>query len=615
MTTDRWGVDDGWTDTTGAWHAAPDSTLAAVGRAIGRDEHADPPGRPVWIVRPGSREPLQRPCALVLEDGTSLGEVRELPPDLPLGLHELTPDDGGPTTTLIISPGRCHLPDALRSWGLTVQVPTARSSAGWGIGDLADVRALAGWLLDNGGDALALSPLHAPTPVVPIEPSPYYPSSRRWRSPLLIRVDDVPGADRDGRVGELRAQARAASAGPVIDRDAVWLRQRAALERLWTHRSDRTRDELAAWRVAQGDDLEGWATYCALADEHGPRWPEWPAELRQPDGAAVRQAAEEAADAVAFHAWLQLLVAQALESARIGDIRLVQDLAIGTDPAGADAWLHQDLMALDMSVGAPPDDFAPHGQSWGLPPFVPWKLRDAGYRPFAELVRASMSQGGGLRVDHVMGLERLFWIPADAEPIDGTYVRHRPGELLEVLAMESARAEALVIGEDLGTVEHGFRDALRDRGVLSTRLVWFEDVPPTDYPVQAAAMVTTHDLPTIAGVWTGADEAELEELGRPTPDDERGTLRERLYRLIELPADRPVGEVIDAAHQRLGKGSAALALATAEDLCEVPTRPNVPGTSAERPNWSQALPLPLEDLVTSSSVAAHIGALAAGRSD
>lgn len=615
MATDGWGVDDGWTDTAGTWHPAPETTLRAIADAIGRGDAADPPGRPVWIVRPGTREVLQRPCGLALEDGTSLGVVRELPPDLPLGLHLLTPDDGGPPTTLIVSPGRCHLPEGLRAWGLTVQVPTARSSAGWGIGDLADVRSIASWVLAHGGDALALSPLHAPTPVMPIEPSPYYPSSRRWRSPLLIRVDDVPGAADDERVAALRDAARAASAGPVIDRDAVWARQRAALEHLWARRSDRTRDELAAWRATQGDDLEGWATYCALADIHGPRWPEWPSALRRPDSPAAQRAADDMAEAVAFHAWLQLLVARALDAARVGDVRLIQDLAIGTDPAGADAWLHQDLLALEMSVGAPPDDFAPNGQSWGLPPFVPWKLRDAGYRPFADLVRASMSRGGGLRVDHVMGLERLFWIPAGADPVDGTYVRHRPGELLEVLAMESARAEALVIGEDLGTVEHGFRDSLHERGVLSTRLVWFEDVPPTEYPAQAAAMVTTHDLPTIAGVWTGADEAELEQLGRPTPDDERSTILHRLDRLVELPRHRPVGEVIDVAHQRLGEGSAALALATAEDLCAVPTRPNVPGTNTERSNWSQALPLPVEELVTDPAVAEHLEALATGRRD
>jgi 4-alpha-glucanotransferase len=260
-------------------------------------------------------------------------------------------------------------------------------------------------------------------------------------------------------------------------------------------------------------------------------------------------------------------------------------------------------------VGAPPDDFAPDGQSWGLPPFVPWRLRGAGYRPLAELLRASMAAGGGLRVDHVMGLARLFWIPSGGEPADGTYVRFAGRELLEVLALESARAGAVVVGEDLGTVEPGFRDELRATHVLSTRLVWFEDVPPTAYPREALAMVTTHDLPTVAGVWTGADEAELAALGRPTPADEQGTLRHRLDALGGLDASAPVGEVVDAVHRRLSASPAALTLATLEDLCEVPSRPNVPGTLSERPNWSVALPLTVEELVSDRAVVAHMTAL------
>jgi 4-alpha-glucanotransferase len=226
-----------------------------------------------------------------------------------------------------------------------------------------------------------------------------------------------------------------------------------------------------------------------------------------------------------------------------------------------------------------------------------------------------MAQGGGLRVDHVMGLSRLFWIPRDRPAADGTYVRFHGRELLEVLALESARAGALVVGEDLGTVEDGFRDELRATDVLSTRLVWFEDDPPERYPREALAMVTTHDLPTITGVWTGADEAELEALGQPTPPDERSTLRRRLDALVHLPPDAPVSNVIDAVHDRLGRSAAVLTLATLEDLCEVPTRPNVPGTTIERPNWSRALPLAVEDLIDDGPVTDHARHLAAGRAD
>lgn len=610
MTTDAWGIDDGWLDTGGHWHPAPPDTLKAVDAAIGRTDDPQPPGRPVWIVRPGAAERLNDRCALRLEDGTMLGEVEALPPDLPLGIHSLTPVGGGPETSLVVSPGRCHLPPDLRAWGVTMQVPTTRSRAGWGVGDLADVRAVATWLDRLGAGGLGLSPLHAPAPVAHIQTSPYYPSSRRWRSPLLIRVDEVPGAERSAEVAALADEARRASAGPVLDRDTVWDRQRRALEVLWHDRGPGQLDELGRWRAEQGEALEGWARYCALAETHGPDWTTWPVELRHPGRPSVAAAAASRSGRVAFHAWLQLLVDTQLRAANVGAVRLIQDLAIGVDPGGADAWLQQDLLALDMSVGAPPDDFAPQGQGWGLPPYVPWKLRDAGYRPLSELLRSSMAEGGGLRVDHVMGLSRLFWIPRGTSPADGTYVRFAGRELLEVLAMESARAAAVVVGEDLGTVEDHFRRELQDTAVLSTRLVWFEDVPPEQYPREALAMVTTHDLPTIAGVWTGADEDELVALGRPTPPDEAGVLRRRLDALVGLPDDAPVGHVVEAVHGRLGRSAAVLALATLEDVCEVVPRPNVPGTTEERPNWSRALPWPVEDLIGDDGVAARLRPLA-----
>lgn len=609
MATDAWGIDDGWSDTDDRWHPAPPETIEAFrasmtpsvrpeGRYADLGAHrrreVPPAGRPVWVVRPGAVEPLLSRCHLRLEDGTDVGELDALPPDLPLGLHWLTPLDGGPVTTLIVSPGRCHLPADLRAWGAVMQVPTTRSAGGGGIGDLADVRRIATWLDGLGAGALGLSPLHAPTPVSPIEPSPYFPSTRRWKNPLLIRVD--------GTVGD-------ATPGAVLDRDDVWARKHAALAAIWAGRSDRMADEVAQWRAEQGPALEGWARFCALAEVHGPRWSRWPGALRHPDNAAVADAVAPLAERVAFHAWLQLLVEQQLHEANVGGVRLIQDLAIGADPDGADAWLLQDLLALDVSVGAPPDDFAPAGQRWGAPPFVPWRLRDAGYRPLAELLRASMAAGGGLRVDHVMGLARLFWIPAGGEPADGTYVRFAGRELLDVLALESARAGAVVVGEDLGTVEHGFRDELRSTDVLSTRLVWFEDRPPSEYPREALAMVTTHDLPTIAGVWTGADDMELAALGRPTPPDEQGVLRRRLDTLVDLPPTAPVGAVVDAVHRRLAASPAALTLATLEDLCEVAHRPNVPGTTTERANWSVALPLTVDEIVADRSVDSHMSAL------
>jgi len=619
VATDGWGIDDGWEDTSERWNPAPPETIAEIRRLMAGDhpesaQHTSPPaGRPVWVVRPGQDEHLLGPCQLIVEGGDDLGELDHLPPDLPLGIHDLVPCDGGPTTTLIVSPRRCHLPRDLRTWGVTMQVPTTRSSSSWGIGDLGDVREVARWLGGLGAGALGLSPLHAPTPVLPIQKSPYYPSSRRWRTPLAIRIEDVPGAATVAEVASMAEAAERLRREPVVDRDHVWDLKRTALEAIWSARGEVVDHDLARWRDGMGDSLEGWARFCALAEVHGAGWSGWPAELQDPTSSAVASAAEELADRVAFHAWLQHVLERQLEAAQAPGVRLIQDLAIGVDPDGADAWQLQDMLALGASVGAPPDDFSRDGQSWGLPPFIPWKLREAGYRPFAELLRASMADGGGLRVDHVMGLSRLFWIPPGASPVDGTYVRFAGREMLDVLAMESARARAVVVGEDLGTVEPAFREELHDTKVLSTRLVWFEDDLPTEYPEEALAMVTTHDLPTIAGVWTGADEAELRDLERPSPEDAAARVVQRLHRLVDLPDGAATTDVACALHQRLAESPARLVLGTLEDACGVDRRPNVPGTTDERPNWSMSLPVTIDQIEADAGVVDVVEALSRTR--
>jgi 4-alpha-glucanotransferase len=553
-----------------------------------------------------------------LEDGTELGELTSLPPDLPLGLHELV-DDEELGVTLMVSPGRCHLPEGLRTWGVTMQVPTSRSSTSWGIGDLDDVGTVAGWLAGQGAGVLGLSPLHAATPVPPLAPSPYSPSSRRWRNPLLLRVDAIDGAHDHPEVAALGRAARALLGSDVVDRDRAWAVQREALELIWAGLSDRARDRVQSYRAGHGSSLELWITFCALAEVHGPDWSRWPNDLRHPDGEAVAAAASSLADRLAFHAWLQLLIDEQLARAAGHGVGLIQDLAIGVDGRGADAWMMQDLLALSVSVGAPPDDFAPQGQRWALPPFIPWRLRHEGYRPLAEILRAGMVPGGGLRVDHVMGLSRLFWIPDGAEPGEGAYVRFAGRELVELVAMESSRAGAIVVGEDLGTVEDHLRHELAEAGVLSTRLVWFEDEPPEAYPEQSLGMVTTHDLPTVAGLWTGADAAEQAAVGRPSPPEMTQRVRGRLARLAGLDEHYYGDEctlpvALDRVHRRLGAGSSMVVLATLEDVTGVVARPNIPGTTTERPNWSLALPIPVDELHGSPIVGQVIDPLREARS-
>ncbi|HKX70817.1 MAG TPA: 4-alpha-glucanotransferase, partial [Acidimicrobiales bacterium] len=378
------------------------------------------------------------------------------------------------------------------------------------------------------------------------------------------------------------------------------------LEHLWATFGPDLRFE--RWRADMGHDLETYARFCALAEHHGAGWPAWPAEYRHPARAGVASFATSHAERVAYWAWVQFLVDEQLRRAE-EPLHLLTDLAIGVDPDGADAWAMQDLVANGVRVGAPPDEFNRAGQDWGLPPFVPHALRDAAYEPVASLWRAAMGRGGGLRIDHVMGLFRLYWIPPGGGPADGAYVRYRGDEMLAVLAIESVRSGAVVVGEDLGTVEDEVRHALGEAGVLSYRLAWFEGEPPEHYPAQALAAVTTHDLPTVAGVWSGDDAADQRGAGVEPDEGALERLRGRLIALTGLPPDAPVDDVIVALHARLAAAPSELVAATLEDALALRQRPNLPGTTDQRPNWSLTLPVPLDDALADPLVTRVVEAL------
>ena len=462
---DGWGIDHGYWTTDGQWRDTPDDTRAALRVAMGGDpgDEQAPAGPPVWTVPVGWDEPLLGPCRLRLEDGTDVGVVDALPSDLPIGRHRLAPVDEGPTTLLLVRPRGCHRPADLRLSALAVQAYAARSRRSWGIGDFRDLTELGSWAAAQGVDVLGLSPLHAPSPGDDPQPSPYYPSSRRHLNPLHLCIEDVPGARLDPRVAELGEQARALLDDRRIDRTAAWAAKREALERLFEARGTAIDRELAAFRVERGDDLERWATFCAISEVHPSTWQDWPEELQHPDSPAVARFANAHGDRVRFHAWLQWLADR--QVAHLAEaIPLVTDLAVGVDPGGADAWIDQDLLSLDARVGAPPDDFALDGQDWGLPPYVPHRLRDDGYETFARTVRAALRHGAGIRIDHILGLFRLYWIPPEHDAASGAYVRMPADDLLAVLAIESVRAGAFVIGEDLGTVEEGVREKLGTLG-------------------------------------------------------------------------------------------------------------------------------------------------------
>jgi 4-alpha-glucanotransferase len=617
----------------GRWHQVAPETLAAVleAMAVGGDRPpapaAAPPavvvarrGRPAgWAPPPGS--------LLVLESGEERPPPPRLPGDLPLGWHRLVRPGG--ETLLVVAPSACHLPDWLegggRARGWAAQLYGLRSRRSWGIGDLGDLATLAAGP-DRPGFIL-LNPLHA---APASDDSPYYPSSRLFRNPLYLAVEAVPetaaldGPERE-RLAALAAAGRDLTGARLLDRPAVWRRKDEALRACW-RALPRRPERLAAfqaWRAAT-PELEAFATFSALRERHPGDWRAWPAGLRHPGSAELAHWGAAHPDEVGYHAYLQWLLDEQLAAAAAraaGDERvgLVNDLAVGFDPAGFDAWWMQDQLAPGVTVGAPPDALGPGGQDWGLPAFVPSRLAGSGHAPFASTLRAGLAHAGGLRLDHVMGLFRLYWIPRGAAPSEGTYVRYPADDLLGVLALESLRAGALVVGEDLGTVEPRVRRRLSAERVLSYRLVWFEREPggrprrAARYPRLALAAVTTHDLPTAAGWLSGDDLRHLGEIGVVAPERmaaeaaRQACEREELCRLLEregvlAAGERSVGEVVAALYAFLARTPAMLVAVTLEDAVLARERPNVPGTTSERPNWRIPLPVPLDDLWDQPSV-------------
>jgi 4-alpha-glucanotransferase len=404
----RWGIHPGFHDIFGSWHAASAETINAIRAAmrVDLDDSTLAPPVEVCIGWYGERTQIDGGGVLELEDGTSQWTDGSLPPDLPVGYHWLR--HGGPEVkTLVIQrPATCHFDPTMRIWGLAVQLYAARYESSWGIGDLADLKRLARWAGQLGAGALLINPLSATAPIIPQQASPYFPSSRRFHNPLYLCVPRVPGADRVAEETEATAvDARLLNQATRLDRDRVFVCKMRALQRIWeTVGAD---SSFQAYQTQQGEDLQIFSTYCALAEEYGGDWRTWPAEFRDPASADVERFATVHEDRIRFHAWLQWLLDQQLADAAT-DLPLVQDLPIGVDPGGADSWQWQDVLAQGATVGAPPDQFNADGQNWCLPPFIPHRLKQSGFRPFIQTIRAALRHAGGLRIDHVMGLFRLF---------------------------------------------------------------------------------------------------------------------------------------------------------------------------------------------------------------
>ncbi len=595
---DEWGVQRDWVDANDQPRQLSKSTVERLRSEIGRSpgEQVD---RGAIVTRPGRRLP-EGSVAVRCEDGTTVSVGERLPGDFPFGYHDLLAA-GGASRRLIVSPGVCWLPEGWRAWGWAMQLYAARSSKSWGIGDLADLAELRGLAESLGAEFLLLNPLHAVAPALPQQDSPYLPASRQFRNPIYLRVEGVPGADQRS-LADLIDRGRGLNTQPLIDRDQSWQLKREALWQLFSA-GPLDRAEFSVWRAESGRPLEDFATWSALAEAHGPDWRAWPEPLRRPGSQDVGAFASRRAQVVSFHAWLQWLVQRQMEEACRG-LTVLQDLPVGFDPGGADAWAWQDQTAQGAEIGAPPDLFNGQGQRWGAPPLLPWALAASGYEPFTASVRATMAATGGLRVDHVMGLFRLWWVPDGCPPAEGGYVRYPSDDLLDIVALESHRNKAIVVGEDLGTVEPGVRQTLRARRILSYRVMWFEDEPPSLWPVEAMAAITTHDLPTVAGLWSGDDLREQLAYESGTRDalaHGRNVQLGRLRRSTGLTAEANVDDAILSAHATLADSPATLLVATLDDLVGARQRPNLPGV-AGRPNWRLPLPVSVDSLPESGRV-------------
>jgi 4-alpha-glucanotransferase len=528
------------------------------------------------------------------------------------------------------------LREAAAGWGFMAQLYSVRSRASWGMGDLGDLRELATWSgRDLGAAFVLVNPLHAGDPVAPIRPSPYLPTSRRFTSPLYLRVEDVPeyglaDAELRERIDALGGAVRAHDfeVGD-LDRDAVWAAKGAALELLFEVPAPGRSAGFEAFRVREGEALTAFATWCALAEELGSDWRRWPDGLHDPGSAEVAAAAGRLAGRVGFHCWLQWQLDEQLaavqEAARSAgmSIGVIHDLAVGVDPGGADVWAYQGMFARGMSVGAPPDGFNQRGQDWGQPPWQPRALAAADYGPYREMLRHVLRHGGGLRLDHAMQVFRLWWVPEGASPADGTYVSYDSAALLDVLVQEARRVGAVIVGEDLGTVAAYMPAEFKARGVLGTSMLWFErradgsPRPAAEWRKLCLATVGTHDMPPVAGYVRGDHVALRERLGlltRPAAD-ERAELEESLAEwrsVLGLDGEADDLEMTVALHAFLARTPADLVGISLADAVGERRTQNQPGTTDEYPNWrvpladAEGRPILLDDLPGNARVRAAV---------
>lgn len=650
------GLQRDWEDAAGTAQRVNDTVLAAVLAQLGF-----PASTPAQIAESHARlaeeaaadfltadigQPILLPSGwaelraaeLVLEDGSrqamTIAASREgpmLPPVHTPGYHRLVA--GSRVLTLAVAPARCFgIGDAVgarRIWGPAVQIPALRDRQDQGFGDFGTLADTASAFGARGADAVAISPVHALFPADPGRFSPYAPSTRDF---LNVLFGDPALAGVSGEREETP---------DLIDWEGAIPRRMALLRRAYDARSDTIRAAVAAYRHQGGVALERHALFDTLhAHFHrqsgATGWQGWPAAYQHPESEAVQRFAAQHAEEIDFHCFLQWLARHSLDAAQQAcvdacmGVGLIADLAVGMDPGGSHGWSRREDLLTGLSIGAPPDLLGPDGQNWGITGLAPHALQRTGFAPYIATLRAVLGSAGGIRIDHALGLTRLWVVPEGAAASQGAYLTMPMAALFRLLALESHRARAVVIGEDLGTVPPGFRPVMDARGILGMRVLWFERdaqggfLPSAQWSREAVAMTGTHDLPTVAGWWRGRDidwtwalgrgsSAAGEADARANRADEREALWQSFTDAGVAGAQQPeieaTDEVVDAALAYVGTAPCALALVPMEDVVGLIEQPNLPGTIDEHPNWRRRLPDPTEALLARDRVAGRLAIL------
>ena len=632
-----------------------------------------PPLPPVQVFTPRSKRQLtpqgrgEFSWQLLSEQGKNFsgtiqgGEALALPPRLPQGYHSFTLRQGRKQwqTRIIIAPRRCYLPEPLQQgekrWGALVQLYTLRSDSNWGIGDFGDLQQMLEQVAANGGDFVGLNPLHALYPAQPDHASPYSPTSRRWLNVLYIDVNQVAAfahsteAQRWWKLAKTRNALKQARATDWVDYSAVAALKMTALRFAW--QSWQPDADFQQFVAEGGEPLRYQAAFDGILaeraashpDEWG--WEKWPEGWRTAHQPEVQQWCADHEDEIQFWSWLQWLAQQQFaacwqRSQQLGmAVGLYRDLAVGVAQHSAETWLDPQLYKLGASVGAPPDRLGPLGQNWALPPLDPHVMRARGYQPFIDLLRANMRDCGALRIDHVMALLRLWWIPYGEGADKGAYVSYPVEELMAILALESQRHGCMVIGEDLGTVPPMIVRMLRSHGIFSWKVLFFEQErdgryrPPSAYPRQSIASASTHDLPTLSGFWQAGDLTLGEKLGMyrgsvlQSLQQQRVTQKQALLNALqqagamsaqgtELANEPSLSPALNLAmHRFLAQTGSALLGLQPEDWLGMTSPVNVPGTVNEYPNWRRKLSATLEVMFDDKAVQQVMKAVNVGRKE